>query len=74
MWRRYFRRPPPNALLLRAFSDVTVREARGVTVLSADLPQAGMHGLFERVADLGLELVGVRHVAGPGQPRGRDRR
>ena len=57
----------PGDVLLGAFSDVTVRRAPGVTVLSAELDQAGLHGLLGRVADLGIELVGVRRVAGPGR-------
>ena len=59
----------PGDVLLGAFSDVTVRRAPGVTVLSADLDQAGLHGLLGRVADLGIELVGVRRVADPGETR-----
>lgn len=53
-------RGEPGDVLRRAFSDVTVRRAAGVTVLSADLDQAGLHGLLGRIADLGLVLVGVR--------------
>ena len=59
----------PGDVLLGAFSDVTVRRAPGVTVLSADLDQAGLHGLLGRVADLGIELVGVQRVADPGETR-----
>ena len=58
----------PGDVLLGAFSDVTVRRAPGVTVLSADLDQAGLHGLLGRVADLGIELVGVRREAIPARP------
>ena len=54
----------PGDLLRGAFSDVTVRAAPGVTVLSADLDQAALHGLLGRVADLGIELVGIQRVAG----------
>lgn len=54
----------PGDLLRSAFSDVTVARAPGVTVLSADLDQAALHGLLGRVADLGIELVGVQRVAG----------
>ncbi len=60
----------PGNVLRGAFSDVTVRQAPGVTVLSADVDQAGLHGLLARVADLGIELVGVRRVRGPDQNRG----
>ena len=63
----------PGDMLLGAFSDVTVRRSRGVTVLSADLDQAALHGLLQRVADLGIELVGVRLVADSGQPARRRR-
>jgi hypothetical protein len=64
----------PGEVLLSAFSDVTVRQASGLTVLSADLDQAALHGLLERVADLGLELVGVSLRAAPDPPRGSNRR
>ncbi len=62
----------PGHVLLSAFSDVTVRTAPGLTVLSADLDQAALYGLIARVADLGLELVGVQLVARPGPLRGSD--
>jgi hypothetical protein len=61
----------PGDMLLGAFSDVTVRRARGVTVLSADLDQAALHGLLQRVADLGIELLGVQLVPDAGEPAGR---
>jgi hypothetical protein len=64
----------PGDLVLGAFSDVAVRQAPGVTVLSADLDQAGLYGLLTRVADLGIELMGVRLVADPGPSPGSDRR
>jgi hypothetical protein len=60
-------------MLLGAFSDVTVRQAPGVTVLSAGLDQAALHGLLARVADLGLELMGVSLQADSGQPQGSGR-
>jgi hypothetical protein len=63
----------PGEMPLGAFSDVTVRQAPGVTVLSADLDQAALHGLLTRVADLGLDLMGVSLQAESGQPRGSDR-
>jgi hypothetical protein len=40
-----------------------------MTVLSAELDQAGLHGLLHRVADLGIELVGVQRVDGSGRSR-----
>jgi len=67
-------RGEPGEVLLGAFSDVTVRQASGVTVLSADLVQAALHGLLARIADLGIDLLGVRLVARPAQPGGNDRR
>jgi len=67
-------RGEPGEALLGAFSDVTVRQASGVTVLSADLDQAALHGLLARIADLGIDLLGVRLVARPAQPGGNDRR
>jgi hypothetical protein len=54
----------PGDLLRSAFSDVAVRRVPGMTVLSADLDQAALHGLLGRVADFGIELVGVQRVAG----------
>lgn len=65
-------RGEPGDVLLGAFSDVTVSQASGVTVLSADLDQAGLYGLLQRVADLGVELLGVQSVADPAQSRGRN--
>jgi hypothetical protein len=59
----------PGDVLLGAFSDVTVSRAPGMTVLSAELDQAGLHGLLHRVADLGIELVGVQRVDGSGRTR-----
>jgi hypothetical protein len=64
----------PGEVLLNAFSNMTVRRASGVTVLSADLDQAALHGLLERVADLGLELVAVSLRGGPVPLRGSERR
>src|SRR5947208_3169914 len=53
----------PGTLLRTAFEDVGVSSGPGVTVLSADLDQAGLHGLLGRVEDLGLELLDVRLIA-----------
>ena len=42
------------------FADATARIEPDCVVLSADLDQAGLHGLLERVRVFGLELVDVR--------------
>src|SRR4051794_26135907 len=52
----------PGELLHAAFDDLAVSSRPGVTVLSAELDQAGLHGLLERISDLGLELLDVRLV------------
>jgi hypothetical protein len=67
-------RGEPGEVLLGAFSNVTVRRAPAVTVLCADLDQAALHGLLARIADLGIDLLGVRLAARPAQPGGNDRR
>jgi hypothetical protein len=64
-------RGEPGDVLLGAFSDVTVRRAAGATVLSAELDQAALHGLLQRVADLGIELLGVQLVPDAGEPAAR---
>jgi hypothetical protein len=53
----------PGELLRAAFDDVEVSSAPGVTVLSAELDQPGLHGLIARIEDLGLELLDMRLVA-----------
>jgi hypothetical protein len=52
----------PGELLRAAFDDVDVSSAPGVTVLSAELDQSGLHGLLDRIEDLGLELLDMRLV------------
>ena len=52
------------------FDGMTVRhEGDGTTVISGDVPdQAALHGLLQRVRDLGLPLVSVTRVeAEPGE-------
>ena len=46
------------------FDGLTVRRERdGTTVISGQVPdQAALHGLLQRVRDLGLPLVSVRQV------------
>jgi hypothetical protein len=42
------------------FADVTVRVDDRDIVVAADVDQAGLHGLLERIRTLGYELVDVR--------------
>jgi hypothetical protein len=42
------------------FADACARVGPDCVVLTADLDQAGLHGLLERVRVFGLELVDVR--------------
>jgi hypothetical protein len=48
-----------------AFADVAVEVEPTTTVLSADLDQAGLHALLDRVRALGLELVDIRQTPDP---------
>jgi hypothetical protein len=44
-----------------------VLESNQETVLSADIvDQAQLHGILERLRDLGIELVRIESVTGPG--------
>jgi malate/lactate dehydrogenase len=45
-----------------AFSDVSVDTEPTATVLCADLEQADLHALLDRVRGLGLELIDVRRT------------
>ena len=56
----------PGELLHAAFDDVVVTSGPGVTVLSAELDQAALHGLLARIEDLGLELLDMRLVTDAG--------
>jgi hypothetical protein len=46
-----------------------VRTIGDTRVLSADLDQAALNGLLERIRVLGLELIEVRRVRPPGRAR-----
>jgi hypothetical protein len=51
-----------------AFADVLVDVEPTSTVLSAELDQAGLHALLDRVRALGLELVDIKQVPAPPCP------
>ena len=53
----------PGELFRAAFDDVQVSSVPGVTVLTAELDQPGLHGLLTRIEDLGLELLDMRLIA-----------
>lgn len=45
-----------------AFAGFDVASEGGVTTLKAELDQAGLHGLLERIRSLGLVLLDVRRI------------
>lgn len=45
-----------------AFAGLDISSDGAVTILDADLDQAGLHGLLERIRSLGLELLDVRQI------------
>ena len=48
------------------FEDMRLERRSGLTVLSGDvLDQSHLHGLMERIQELGLELVSVNPVPPP---------
>jgi hypothetical protein len=52
------------------FEGMRLERDRGMTVITgAVLDQAHLHGLIERVQELGLELVSVNPLNGPGSAR-----
>jgi hypothetical protein len=58
-----------------AFEGMELRRARGRTILEGKvIDQAQLHGLIERIQDMGLELVSVNPIppplAGGGGPEG----
>lgn len=48
-----------------AFADVIVEVEPTSTVLSAELDQASLHALLDRVRALGLELVDIKQAPAP---------
>jgi len=45
-----------------AFADIALEAEPASTVLCADLDQAGLHAMLDRVRALGLELVDIRQT------------
>ena len=53
--------------LRAAFEDLTATEEPVETVLYGPVPdQSSLHGLLDRIQSLGLELVEIRRLPGPG--------
>jgi len=50
-----------------AFADLEIRLEPRATVLGGTLDQAGLHGVIERIASLGLELVDIRRTTADGE-------
>ncbi|WP_200959045.1 hypothetical protein [Terrabacter sp. Root85] len=50
-----------------AFADLEITVEPGSTVLAGELDQAGLHGVIERIASLGLELVDIRRRTADGE-------
>ena len=48
-----------------AFADVLIEVESASTILSAQLDQAGLHALLDRVRALGLELVDIQQAPDP---------
>lgn len=45
-----------------AFADLAIDVEPTATVLSGDLDQTALHGVIERIHDLGLQLVDIRRT------------
>ena len=55
-----------GAVLRAEFDDCEVSIGLGTTTLRAELPDQGaVHGLLQRIAGLGLELIDLRVAAPP---------
>ncbi len=50
-----------------ALADLRIDIEPTTTLLSGQLDQAALHGVIERIASLGLELVEVRRVTADGE-------
>jgi hypothetical protein len=48
------------------FEDFKIESYGGHTCLIADLDQAGLYGALNRIQSIGLELVELTRMAGPG--------
>ncbi|WP_050502160.1 hypothetical protein [Streptomyces monomycini] len=60
-----------GAALTSAFGELTVRLRPAETVLyGAELDQAALYGILDRIQALGLELLEVRRLPGTGGPDG----
>jgi hypothetical protein len=46
----------------KAFSDVSIDVQPTATVLTAVVPQSGLHALLDRIRDLGLELIDIKQM------------
>ena len=55
------------------FEELTItNEENGTATLSGYLPdQAALHGVLNRISNLGLALISVNTVTEPGQPAGK---
>jgi hypothetical protein len=61
-----------GAAATEMFAGLEIFPEDDITVITADVDQAALHGLLERVRTIGLELVEVHRVRGDGRPVGRD--
>ncbi len=56
-----------DARWLRWFEDLQVSpQPQGETVISGVMDQAALHGLLNRIRDVGLELISVQRQTGQG--------
>ena len=61
---------PADTVVRAEFDDCEVSVGLDTTTLHCELPDQGaLHGLIQRIADLGLELIGISVVAPPADVR-----